>query len=91
MNISQLTLFSGAPVNQTICNRVKASFPISWFDLVKQNSTEYKAVTKSMTIGKIDALNETLESIVICAFVIMLGSSKNSQAFYQLFSSTWFK
>jgi hypothetical protein len=82
MNISQLTLFSGAPVNQIIYNRVKASFPISWFHLVKQNSTEYKAVTKSMTIGKIDALNETLESIVICAFVIMLGSSKNSLAFF---------
>ena len=76
MDLNELTSYRSAPINQALMTQVKTVFPVLWFDLVKQNSSDYRSATKSMSFGKIEALNEALSSIVASAFIVMLGSSR---------------
>lgn len=75
MDLNQLVSFRSAPVNPALLTQVKMIFPHSWFELVKQHCNEYQSTTKSMTVGRIEALNETIINVLQTAFIVMLGTS----------------
>ncbi|KAJ3351450.1 Pecanex-like protein 4 [Kappamyces sp. JEL0680] len=78
MDLQQMLAFRGSPVNSTIATQIKTVFPTLWFELVKQNSPKYQAALKSMNIGRLAELNETITGVIQTAFIVMLGASLSS-------------